>query len=62
MMCCTHPGPQSRGDWLTPRGWVPLLRLLESVPRPGPGQDPAEVRLGFQVRFPRREEHQLAAS
>ena len=37
---------QHHGDGLT-RGWVPLMRLLEAVPRAG--QDPQEVRLGFQV-------------
>ncbi|GFR47515.1 hypothetical protein Agub_g9147, partial [Astrephomene gubernaculifera] len=37
---------QHHGEALT-RGWVPLLRLLEAVPRCG--QDPQEVRLGFQV-------------
>ncbi|GIL75246.1 hypothetical protein Vretifemale_5026 [Volvox reticuliferus] len=37
---------QHHGDGLT-RGWVPLLRLLDAVPRAGQGS--ADVRLGFQV-------------
>lgn len=36
---------QAHGDELT-RGWVPLLRLLEAVPRAG--QEPPLVTLGWQ--------------